>query len=101
MDWLSASAVCRLPALYSSLLGKIEPFLLASRFLSVGATRKNICGMQEREKGGGGCVWGFKKKKEMTKGLVNTISSKCSSSFACCVLFTVEENMLLHHLEHV
>lgn len=28
MDWLSASAVCRLGALYSSLLGKTEPFFL-------------------------------------------------------------------------
>lgn len=29
--------------------GEDQAFLLASRFLSVGATKKNICGMQGRE----------------------------------------------------
>lgn len=76
--------------------GEDRAFLLASRFLSVGATKKNICGMQGREGGGGGI-----KKNKMTKGLANTISPKCSSSFACCVLFTVEENMLMHHVQHI
>lgn len=67
--------------------GEDRAFLLASRFLSVGATKKNICGMQgrererERERRG---------NKLMTKELANTISPKCSSSFACCALFTVK-----------
>jgi len=30
--------------------GEDRAFLLASRFLSVGATKKNICGMQGRER---------------------------------------------------
>lgn len=76
--------------------GEDRAFLLASRFLSVGATKKNICGMQgrerERERGG---------NKIMTKELANTISPKCSSSFACCALFTVEGNMLIHHVHHI
>lgn len=32
--------------------GEDRAFLLASRFLSVGATKKNICGMQGRERKG-------------------------------------------------
>lgn len=57
--------------------GEDRAFLLASRFLSVGATKENICGMQGRETGerrerG--------RKKNLTKALTNTISPKCSSS---------------------
>lgn len=34
----------------------------------------------------------------MTKASANTINPERSSSFACCVLFTVEGNVLIHHI---
>lgn len=57
--------------------GEDRAFLLASRFLSVGATKKNICGMQGRGREKRGRERGGKK---LTKRLANTISPKCSVS---------------------
>lgn len=51
MDWLSASAVCRLGALYCSLLGKTEPFFLPVDSCLLEQLRKTSVAC---EKGGGG-----------------------------------------------
>ena len=55
--------------------GEDRAFLLASRFLSVGATKENICGMQrkrERERRGE-----RERGEKKIDGLANTSSLKC------------------------
>lgn len=88
MDWLSASVYAEC-GLCARLLGKIEPFFLPVDSCLLERQRKTsvVCkgeSESERER--------VKEEgiKEMTTGFANTISPKCSSSFACCALFTVE-----------
>lgn len=105
MDWLSASAVCRLGALYCSLLGKTEPF-----FLPV-----DSCLLERLRKTSVACKGEWEKKRERKRekerggnkknwlGLANTISPKCSISLPDCLLCIVysRENMSIHHLQHI
>lgn len=76
MDWLSASAVCRLGALYSSLLGKTEPFFLPVDSCLLERLRKTSVACKGERQGKGE----RERKKKLTKALTNTISPKCSSS---------------------
>lgn len=62
MDQPSTSAVCRLGGFVLVSPGEDQSFLFASGFLSVGASKKNICGMQGRG--------GEREREEKRRGII-------------------------------
>ena len=77
--------------------GEDQGFLLASRFLSVGATKKNICGMQGRG-GEKGRKEGMKRnwRKDWQTPLALNVPSHC----LLCIVYS-GGNTSIHHTRHI
>lgn len=94
MDWLYASAASRLGALYSSLLGKTEPFFFQWIPVCWSDEGKHLWHARGREESSR--RKGIKKKKK-AKRLANTINPKCSIS-SPVVRIVYRVNTSMHHV---